>query len=327
MINLPGNKKFIFTIIDDTDDSYYPEIKEVYDVLQDNGLRTTKTVWVYPVRDNERSKGECLLDENYRKFILDIKNKGFEIGLHNVGSGNFIRKEIINGINEYERILGEKPKLHVNHSYNPDNIYCGSKRFSFPFNLLLKSLYPQYDNFHGENHDSNFFWGDLHKKLIKYSRNYEINDINTLKYNKYMPYRDKKYDEFCNYWYSSTFAPNQWLFNHIVNENSIDRLEHEGGVCILYTHLGYYHKRGKVDKGFRKSIEYIGKKNTGLFIPVSEALEILKKQKQNKGISDYLPIYKKKILEYHTLKTRINYRYFKKLDDFHFKNSKLYKNA
>ena len=59
---------------------------------------------------------------------------------------------------------------------------------------------------------------------------------------------------------SSTFAPNQWMFNHIVTKESIDRLENEGGVCILYTHLGYYHKNGKVDEGFKKMISYIGKK-------------------------------------------------------------------
>ena len=60
-------------------------------------------------------------------------------------------------------------------------------------------------------------------------------------------------NEFCNYWYSSTFAPNQWMFNHIVTKESIDRLEKEGGICILYTHLGYYHKNGKVDEGFQRN--------------------------------------------------------------------------
>ena len=77
MIKLPGNKKFIFTIIDDTDDSFYPQIEEVYDVLYKNGVRTTKTLWVYPVRDQERSKGECLQDEGYKKFVLNLKKKGF----------------------------------------------------------------------------------------------------------------------------------------------------------------------------------------------------------------------------------------------------------
>ena len=138
MLKLPKNKKFIFTIIDDTDDSFCPKINEVYDILYKNGLKTTKTVWVYPVRDIDKSKGECLQNKDYKNFVLDIKNKGFEIGLHNVGSGEYHREEIIRGLDEYEKILGKKPSVHVNHSYNPDNIYCGPKRFSFPFNAFYR---------------------------------------------------------------------------------------------------------------------------------------------------------------------------------------------
>jgi len=324
MIKLPGNKKFIFTIIDDTDDSYVPHIEEVYDVLYKNGLRTTKTLWVYPVRDPERSKGECLQDEKYKEFVLDLQRKGFELGLHNVGSGDYSREEIIKGLAEYEEILGEKPNIHVNHSYNPDNIYCGPKRFSFPFNLIVKYLYSNYSNFSGEIKSSKNYWADIHKRIIKYSRNYEIDDINTIKRNKYMPYKDKKYEAYCNYWYSSTFAPNQWMFNYMVTEESIDRLEIEGGICILYTHLGYYHKNGKVDEGFKKMISYIGKKETGLFIPVSEVLDLLQERKKEKNIPEYLPAFKKILLEYNSLKTRIKYRFFKKIDDYHFKQSDEY---
>lgn len=325
MVQLPKNKKFIFTIIDDTDDSYMPEISEVYDVLYRNGLKTTKTVWVFPVKDNNRSKGESLKIENYKNFVLDLKSKGFEIGLHNVGSGDFTRDEIINGLQQYEKILGEKPKIHVNHSYNPDNIYCGPKRFSFPFNKIIKYLYSSYTNFYGEIKESKYFWGDLHKKIIKYSRNYEIDDINTFKLNKYMPYKDHTYDEFCNYWYSSTFAPNQWMFNHLVTKKSIDKLEKDGGICILYTHLGYYYKNGEVDKGFKDMISYIGNKKSGLFIPVTNVLDLLLKQKKENNSDKYLPILKKFFLQLHSLKTRIKYRYIKKIDDYHFKKSNHYK--
>jgi len=324
MLKLPNNKKFIFTIIDDTDDSFCPQIEEVYDVLYKNGLRTTKTLWVYPVRDPERSKGECLQDEGYKKFVLNLKKKGFELGLHNVGSGDYKREEIIKGLTEYEEILGEKPNIHVNHSYNPDNIYCGPKRFSFPFNIIVKYLYSNYSNFSGEIKNSKNYWGDIHKRIIKYSRNYEIDDINTIKHNPYMPYKDKKYDEHCNYWFSSTFAPNQWMFNHIVTKESINKLEKEGGICILYTHLGYYHKNGKVDQGFKEMISYIGKKETGLFLPVSDVMVILMEEKNKKKTSKYLPFFTKTILEFNSLKTRIKYRYFKKIDDYHFKKSNLY---
>lgn len=323
-LNLPNGKKFIFTIIDDTDDAFSETIKPVYDILYENGLKTTKTVWVYPVRDTERSKGDSLKDSDYREFVLDIQNKGFEVALHNVGSGSYKRDEIIKGIETYKTILGDYPKLHVNHSYNPDNIYCGSKRFSFPFNWIVKILYSQYDAFFGEVKESEYFWGDLHKKHIKYSRNYEVDNINTLKINPYMPYKDKKYDEFCNYWYSSTFASNQWMFNKIVNKKSIDRLEKEGGVCILYTHLGYFYKDGKVDEGFKKAIEYLGSKENGLYVPVGKVMEILKEQKKQDNKGDYIPYWFKKKMEFLSLKTRIKYRFIVKKDDYHFKKSKIY---
>ena len=324
-LKLPNNKKFIFTIIDDTDDCFYEKIEPVYDLINKSGLKTTKTVWVYPVKDHERSKGHSLRDEHYRNFIIELKNNGFEIGLHNVGSGDYKRKDIINGLNEFKKILGEYPKIHVNHSYNKDNIYCGPKRFSFPFNFLVKFFYSGYKNFSGEIVGSPFFWADKHKKYIKYSRNYEIDNINTLKVNPYMPYRDLKYQKYCNSWYSSTFAPNQWIFNKIVTKKSIDRLENEGGVCILYTHLGYFNKNNVINEGFRNMISYIGQKKTGLFIPVSETLDILSDNKVLYNIPDYLPPLFKFKLEYKSLMTRIKYRYFNKIDDYHFKKSDIYR--
>ena len=317
----PNNKKFIFTIIDDTDDAFADNIKKVYDVLYENNIITTKTVWVYPLRDIERSKGESLQNINYKKFIIDIRNKGFEIALHNVGSGEYFRDEIISGLNDFNSTIGYFPNLHINHSYNPDNIYCGSKRFSFPFNYIVKYLYSKYDSFDGEVFGSKHFWGDYHKKYITYSRNYEIDDLNTLKLNPYMPYLDKNYSQYSNYWFSSTFTPNQWVFNRIVSEKSIDKLEYEGGVCILYTHLGYYVKDGKVNEGFSKMMKYIGRKKTGLYIPVSNVLDLLSQRNKTNNKSEYIPTIYKKYLEFHSLKTRIKYRYINKIDDYHFKKS------
>ena len=54
-----------------------------------------------------------------------------------------------------------------------------------------------YNNFSGENKELKELSGvTMHKRTIKYSRNYEIDDINTYKlHNPYMPYKDQKYDE------------------------------------------------------------------------------------------------------------------------------------
>lgn len=42
------------------------------------------------------------MDEDYYRFILDLRDTGFEIALHNVGSGAFYREEIINGIEVFK---------------------------------------------------------------------------------------------------------------------------------------------------------------------------------------------------------------------------------
>ncbi len=320
-MKLPNNKKFVFTIIDDTDDAFLENIKPIYDILYENNIITTKTVWVFPPRDRDESKGDCLQREEYLEFIKDLINKGYEIGLHNVGSGGYTREEIIRGLQEFKEKLGDYPNIHVNHSYNKDNIYSGSKRFSFPLNYVIKKLYSKYNDFEGDIPDSEYFWGDLHKKHIKYARNLEIDDLNTLKKLPYMPYRDKQYDKYSNYWFASTFAPNQWLFNKKVTKESIDRLEKENGICILYTHLGYYMQKGEIDRGFIDMINYIGAKKNGWFVPVSTLLDHLLK---NKNRDEYISVNVKKRMELHSFITRLKYRYIIKIDDYHFKKSQDY---
>ena len=103
-IKWPDNKKFAFTIVDDTDNSTVDNIKQVYDYLYECDLKTTKTVWVYPSRNH--FTGDSLQDEDYLKFVKELINNGFEIGLHNVGSGKFNREEIIEGLEIFNNELG-----------------------------------------------------------------------------------------------------------------------------------------------------------------------------------------------------------------------------
>lgn len=325
MLPLPHGKDFAFTIIDDTDDAFLDQIKSIYDVLYGNGIITTKTVWVYPPRDTDRSKGDSLMNEQYLSFVRELIIKNYEIALHNVGSGNYKRSEIEKGIQEFKNLLGFYPVTHINHSYNKDNIYSGSKRFSFPLNYLVKLLYSKYSYFEGDNPQSDYFWGDYHKNIIKYNRNYEIDNINTYKINPYLPYKERRFEKYSNYWFSASFAPNQWMFNHLVNKKNIDRLERERGISIIFTHLGYFAPGNKIDKGFIESMEYLGKKTNGWFVPIRELLDYILSFRLEEGKNDYLPYINKMLIQLHHLKTRIKYRYIKKMDDFHFKRSSIYK--
>ncbi|MCU1274171.1 MAG: uncharacterized protein JWO48_1602, partial [Bryobacterales bacterium] len=64
-----------------------------------------------------------------------------------------------------------------------------------------------------------------------------------------------------------------------------DRLEEEGGACIMYTHFGHgYFQNGALDSRFRRLMERLAKKG-GWFVPVSTLLDHLLQQKQKAGIT------------------------------------------
>lgn len=317
MIYLPEGFDFAFLIVDDTDCSTLPEIKEVYDCLYQNGLRTNKTVWVFPPKDEPKNYGDSLSDNNYARWVQSLSQKGFEIGLHNVGSGDFKREEIIAGLEKFKDVLGYYPNLHVNHSYNTDNIYSGEERFGKIFSQILKTAYPKYKGFQGNDINSEYFWGDRHKELIKYSRNVELPSLNLARYLSKIPFVYSSKKEFSNYWYPVTFAPNPWMWNKMINESSIDKLKRQRGAAIVYTHFGYYHlEHGELDTGFKTSIEYLGKQR-GWYVTLSEFLDyqLLFLEENELVLTDLQEFY----LDLVTLYTRIKYRYFNRLDDYHFK--------
>lgn len=317
MFYIPEKYDFAFLIIDDTDCSTLPNIKEIYDLLFNNGLRTNKTIWVYPARDEPKNFGDSLSNERYKNWIKDLQKKGFEIGIHNVGSGDFKREEIISGLNIYNDILGGFPKIHVNHSYNKDNIYSGDERFSKFLRFLINIFYPNYTGFKGNDENSKYFWGDYHKKIIKYSRNFELPKLDLTNYFSRLPYvyRDKL--KYSNYWYPVTFAPNPWLWKKIVSLKAIDELEKNNGIAIVYTHFGYYHfEHNKIDPYFVESIEHLGSKN-GWYVTLSEFLDYQLKNIDQKKLE--IGALKELYLDLISLITRVRYRYFQKIDDLHFK--------
>lgn len=274
----PDGKAFAFTVVDDTDNSTVENIKPVYDLLEKLGLRTTKTTWVYPPRDG--FTGGTLLDDDYLDFVSGLQKKGFEIASHNVGSGSFRRDEIVEGLRIFREKLGAEPCMHVNHASNPDNIYWGSERFQPFLRKIFELLYQDRRHYHGTDPTSTHFWGDLHKKHIKYTRNHTFNDINTLKIDPLMPYLDKGKEKYSNYWFSSSDGHTVEELNELLRKENVDRLESEGGACIVYTHFasGFVDENGEVDKTFRQNIEYLASRG-GWFVPASELLDHLLAQK------------------------------------------------
>ncbi|MBN4051291.1 hypothetical protein JYU16_00595 [bacterium AH-315-M05] len=285
-ITWPDGKQFAFTIIDDTDNSFTDNIKPIYELLKECNILTTKTVWVYPSRDN--FTGNCLQDEEYLEFTKNLIEKGYEIALHGVGSGSFTGDEIRAGIEEFKQLLGFYPKLHINHSRNPDNIYWGYKRFVPPLSWLMKLSKRRRSLYVGDKQGSPHFWGDISKKHIKYMRNHVFNGINTHKYDSQMPHRVKSKNNYSNYWFSSSDGHTLDEFNSLLTQKDVDLLEESGGFCIIYTHFAkeFLEVSGELNKRFEKSIRYLANKN-GWFVPAGELLDYLLSKKNNDNFITY----------------------------------------
>lgn len=279
----PEGKKFAFTIIDDTDNSTIENVGPVYKFLNDCGILTTKSVWVYPPRD--KFTGSSLSNEDYLKFVKNLDELGFEIALHNVGSGQFTRDEILQGLDDFKTLMGFYPKMHINHSSNKDNIYWGDKRYTV-LNYLIKLIYGKKRRYYGDEPDSTYFWGDMSKKHIKYIRNHVFGGINTLKYDPQMPYRVKNKEEYSNFWFSSSDAHTVEEFNDLISEENIKSLEYEQGCCIVYTHFASgFVKDGILNEDFQNKMLKLSKKD-GWFVPATTILDYLFERKNEEYASN-----------------------------------------
>ncbi|MGI9502209.1 MAG: hypothetical protein ACR2RE_04045, partial [Geminicoccaceae bacterium] len=279
--SFPESKTFAFSIFDDTDNGTVKNLTPVYRLLDECNIKTTKSVWVYPPRGS--FTGQCLLDDDYAAYILGLQERGFEIGLHNVGDGPFSREEIIEGLEIFKKVLGAYPRVHTNHVSNPDNIYGGSKRFSFPMNCffnLLSKIHRggEAPRSFGDEPGSAHFWGDLAKQYLTYQRALTFNSINTLDCDPKMPYVVNSRSDYANFWFSSSDAHTIDEALHLLSKDNLDRLEASGGACIVYTHFasGFIGDDGDVVPAFRERIEDLASRN-GWFVPVSPLLDHLRK--------------------------------------------------
>ncbi|MBZ9689217.1 hypothetical protein G9F72_023240 [Clostridium estertheticum] len=283
MIKWPNNKKFAFTIIDDTDKATVYNVKPVYDYLYKSGLLTSKTVWSLPSRDE--FGGESLSDKDYKDFIVDIANKGFEIGFHGAGSGNFIRAEVLYALDKIKDTVGYYPKLHINHAFNSDNLYWNSKRFAFPFNfiynLVKKIAIQKQVKSLGDEKESRYFWGDFAKQNVKYTRNRVFSKLNTIGYDKLMPYREKSKEAYSNYWFSSSDGFDCKAITKLLSKRNINKLEKQNGCAIVYTHFafGFVMEGGALNEEFKNCIDIISSKD-GWFVPASELLDYINNSRE-----------------------------------------------
>lgn len=278
-IQWPNNKKFAFSIFDDTDRANLNDNKLVYQFLDELNFKTTKSVWIKEGNEPKKGHGITCEDSKYLEWLLELKNKGFEIGYHNTTYSSSLREDINEGLKKFNMIFKQKPNVMANHSVNKENIYWGAHRLSGLRKILYNMLTGFKKNrfYEGQDESSPYFWGDICRDNITYVRNFVFSDINTLKKCPYMPYRDKS-KPYVNYWFASSEGNNAEKFNKCISQKNLDRLEKEGGACIMYTHFADgFCKNGKLSEKFKSQMYFLSQKN-GWFVTVSTLLDFLKSQ-------------------------------------------------
>lgn len=273
----PGNKRFAFTILDDTDVATRENIAPVYACLRDNGLRTTKTVWPYAWNGGKSAfrESETLADSAYRSFVRQLAEDGFEIASHGATMESSQRAQTLASLEAHKEIFGQYPRVHANHSWNRENIYWGAKRLDDP---VLRWVWSRRrggsDYFEGDRRESPHYWGDVCQSRFSYVRNLTFSSLNLLRINPSMPYADPR-RPLVPAWFSTADADDVEAFVRRMTPDHVDELEAEGGLCILTTHFGKgYAPGGKLDARFHTVIEDLGRRG-GWFVPVGPMLDWL----------------------------------------------------
>ena len=287
MGRFPNNKRFAFTVFDDTDYSTVENVEPVYRLLAELGIRTTKSVWPLACVPGPRIDGSTLQDVNYRDFVRWLQREGFEIGLHNVRNHDATREVVEQGFEDFSALLRQEPRTHCNHTTNRENLYWGSDRIAtipirFGYNVATRFARRKYFEGHVEN--SPYFWGDLCKKRLTYVRNFVFDEINLDRVNPSMPYHDHA-KPFVNLWFSSSEGSTVTSFCDMLSEANQDQLEAEGGVCIMYTHFasGFY-TQSTLHPRFEQLMRRLATMN-GWFVPVATLLDHLKTNRAELTIS------------------------------------------
>ncbi len=274
--NWPHGKTFAFTVFDDTDLATLQNVRELYDFLLKQGFRTTKSVWPLAGSPPRPKAGSTCSEPEYRDWLLELQQAGFEIGYHNATYDTSTRDRTILGLARFSEIFSRQPRAMANHANCRENIYWGSYRLTgieeIFYNLVTGNR--NKNKFYGHIEGNEYFWGDLCKEKIHYVRNFVFKDINTLKQCPMMPYQDP-HRPWVNYWFASSEGANSASFNDCLSEVNQDRLEAEGGLCIMYTHFanGFW-QSGELNPRFKFLMTRLSQKN-GWFAPVSTILDYI----------------------------------------------------
>ncbi len=278
-MNWPNQKKFAFTIVDDTDMATLENVKPVYDFLAESGFKTTKTVWALTPGQKAKFGGMTCQDEEYLKWLYGLREQGFEIALHGATDHTSSREDTERAIKIFHRFFGDDDFLYCAHSGQKESIYWGKYRLTGVRRMIyqLATLRRRDNHFKGHVEDDPLFWGDLCRKHVRYVRNFVYRETNTLKVCPEMPYHDPS-RPYVNYWFASSDGDVIRSFRKLLSEKKQDSLEREGGLCIVYTHFAFgFCNNGKIDAEFARLMKSLSNRD-GWFVPATTILDYLREQ-------------------------------------------------
>lgn len=258
--DFPGGARFAFTILDDADDGTEANLRPIYDLLRDLGMRTTRTVW--PFRHEGPSNFfacETLEDPGYRAWALELQRQGFEITWHCASFESSRRDRTQAGLQRFIEVFGVPPRVHANHAWNRENLYWGPDRFDLPMlgALYRRAVGASADHYQGHVEGSEWWWGDLSRAHVEYARNLTYNTLNLAGINPSMPYADPA-RPLVPFWFSCSDAETVREFNVLTAPDQADRLAEEGGFSIVATHLGKgFVRDSQVDPETRRNLEHL----------------------------------------------------------------------
>jgi hypothetical protein len=287
LIPWPQGKQFAFSVFDDTDSATLENVSGVYSFLRDCGFRTTKSCWVVEGDPTKGTyPGRTCEAPDYLHWLQELQSCGFEIGWHGATWHGVPRPQILAALEKFEELFGGSPRSAAHHS-DGEGMYWGDARFS-GLRAILYNLMTACRNrgkHRGHVEGDEYFWGDLCKAKIKYYRDFVFRDINSLRTCPFMPYHDPR-RPYVNYWFASSNGKNVKDFNRCISEANQDRLEAEGGVCIMYTHFALDFARGRdIQPRFASLMKRLAAKN-GWFVPVSTLLDHILKVRGHRDITE-----------------------------------------
>jgi hypothetical protein len=273
----PDEKKFAFSIFDDTDVATLEYIRPIYDLLDRLGLRTTKSVWPLPYQGSSDYEGSATLDDpEYAKYMRHLQERGFEIAFHGARMESSERAEIHKAFEVFQQALGGYPTSYAAHSHNQDNLYWGVDRFQYGlWRWLFRTAGDRLAR-RGEGHrvGSPFYWGDLAQRHLRYVRSFTYDELNVWNVTTTVPYRTASTPG-VNAFFPSSFADNVEEFVELLSPARQIRLEREGGLAIVGTHFGKgFVRDGQVDPRVADLLTGLSKR-AGWYQPVSTLLDYL----------------------------------------------------